>query len=72
MVRPYLTAISTVVKAHGWQGRVLIATTVTDKKLGADQSWQFWVTDPGGVRIEFHQHTENSSQRTGKDCIVTW
>lgn len=43
---------------------------VTEPKMGADQSWQMWVTDPGGVRIEFHQYTENSSQRTGQDCIL--
>ena len=41
---------------------------VTDKKLGSDQSWQSWTTDPGGVRIEFHQYTEQSSQITGRNC----
>ena len=43
-----------------------------DKKLGADQSWQVWVTDPNGVKIEFHQYTDNSSQRTGRVCEVNW
>ncbi len=43
---------------------------VTDKKLGADQSWQAWTTDPTGVRIEFHQYTPQSSQITGEDCVL--
>ena len=43
---------------------------VTEPRLGADQSWQMWITDPGGVRIEFHQYTGQSSQITGNDCIL--
>ncbi len=43
---------------------------VTDKKLGADQSWQIWTTDPSGVRIEFHQYTDRSSQVTHEDCML--
>ena len=42
----------------------------TEKKLGADRSWQAWVTDPSGVRIEFHQYTPESSQVTGRDCVL--
>ncbi len=42
----------------------------TPKKLGADNSWQFWTTDPSGVRIEFHQYTERSSQITRENCIL--
>jgi glyoxylase I family protein len=44
--------------------------TVSEKTLGSDQSWQIWTEDPSGVKIEFHQYTEASSQRTGRDC--TW
>lgn len=44
----------------------------TEKKLGADQSWQAWLTDPSGVRIELHQYTPASSQVTGATCHVTW
>ena len=43
---------------------------VTEKKLGVDGSWQIWTTDPSGVRIEFHQYTEQSSQVTARDCIL--
>lgn len=42
----------------------------TPKKLGADQSWQIWVTDPSGVRIEFHQYTAKSSQLTHENCVL--
>jgi glyoxylase I family protein len=43
---------------------------VSAKKLGADESYQAWVTDPAGVRIEFHEYTEKSFQITGDDCIL--
>ncbi len=43
---------------------------VSEKKLGADQSWQAWTTDPSGVRIELHEYTEKSSQLTGTDCVM--
>ena len=45
---------------------------VTGEKLGADQSWQAWVTDPAGARVELHEYTERSSQTTGRDCVVDW
>ena len=44
----------------------------TEKKLGADQTWQTWIKDPDGIDIEFHQYTVKSSQLTGADCIVDW
>lgn len=44
----------------------------TDKKLGADNSWQSWTTDPNGVRIEFHQYTDQSMQLNGGTCVVNW
>lgn len=42
----------------------------TEKKLGSDQSWQIWTSDPSGVRIEFHQYTPDSSQVTHNNCIL--
>ncbi|WP_269526479.1 VOC family protein [Coraliomargarita parva] len=42
------------------------------KKMGADNSWQVWVTDPNGVRIEIQQYTAQSRQITGGQCIVNW
>jgi lactoylglutathione lyase/glyoxylase I family protein len=46
--------------------------SVTDKALGADQSWQFWCKDPDNTALEFHQYTEKSSQLTGATCDVNW
>lgn len=43
---------------------------VGEKKLGADHAYQAWVTDPSGVRIEFHEYTEKSTQLTGENCIL--
>lgn len=31
----------------------------------ADHAWQFWIADPDGNPIEFHQFTENSLQLRG-------
>ena len=39
-------------------------------KTGADQSLQFWVTDPSGVRFEFHQYTGRSAQFDGSHRAV--
>lgn len=35
---------------------------VDEKKLGKDQSWQAWLVDPDGNRIELHQYTPESWQ----------
>jgi len=45
---------------------------VSEPRLGADQSWQMWLSDPDGTRIEIHQYTPASFQFTGQDCIVNW
>lgn len=44
----------------------------TDKKLGCDKSWQSWTKDPSGVKIEFHQYTDESLQYRGGVCEVDW
>lgn len=43
---------------------------VGEKKMGADHAWQAWLTDPDGVRIELHEYTAESCQKTGKSCIL--
>jgi predicted enzyme related to lactoylglutathione lyase len=43
---------------------------VSDKKMGADQSWQAWLKEPSGMPIELHEYTEQSSQKTNADCIL--
>jgi catechol 2,3-dioxygenase-like lactoylglutathione lyase family enzyme len=35
---------------------------VSEPKLGKDQSWQAWITDPDGNRIELHDYTPQSWQ----------
>jgi catechol 2,3-dioxygenase-like lactoylglutathione lyase family enzyme len=45
---------------------------VGEKKMGADLSWQAWLEDPNGVKIELHEYTAESSQLTGRDCVVDW
>lgn len=44
---------------------------VSERKLGRDGSYQAWVTDPSGVRIEFHEYTDMSLQITGGVCDVS-
>jgi catechol 2,3-dioxygenase-like lactoylglutathione lyase family enzyme len=34
----------------------------TDPKLGKDRSWQAWITDPDGNRIELHDYNPDSKQ----------
>ncbi len=36
---------------------------VTDVKLGLDQSWQAWIVDPDGNRMELHGYTDESWQK---------
>lgn len=36
-----------------------------EPSLGADKAWQFWINDPDGNPIEFHQFTEGSMQLGG-------
>ena len=43
---------------------------ITDKEMGAANSWQAWITDPNGVKIELHQYTKKSCQILGNDCVV--
>ena len=42
---------------------------VGDKKMGGDNNWQAWITDPSGVRIEMMQYGETSTQFTGEPVI---
>jgi catechol 2,3-dioxygenase-like lactoylglutathione lyase family enzyme len=36
---------------------------VSDIKLGRDHSYQAWITDPDGNRIELHHYTDESWQK---------
>ncbi len=59
-----IDAVLQQVRAHGYEAG--------EKKLGADHSWQAWLEDPDGVRIELHQYTDESLQRRGGTCEVNW
>ncbi len=43
---------------------------VSPKSMGGDRSWQAWAEDPNGVKLEFHQYTERSSQTTGETVVL--
>ncbi|HEY8576254.1 MAG TPA: VOC family protein [Devosia sp.] len=47
---------------------------ITDKKLGVDGTWQAWVTDPNGVKLEIFQYTGDSLQfaAPGAVCQIDW
>ncbi len=45
---------------------------IANKKMGCDNSWQAWLTDPNGIKIELHQYTDNSCQVTGGDCEINF
>ncbi len=40
---------------------------VSDPHYGGDNSWQAWVTDPDGNRIELHSYTTDSLQAAWLD-----
>lgn len=45
---------------------------VTDKKFGCDETYQAWVTDPNGVKLELFEYTPASAQFTGGDRVADW
>lgn len=48
--------------------------TITDKKLGVDGTWQAWMADPNGVKLEIFEYTADSLQFKphGSVCQVNW
>ncbi len=59
-----INAVIDCLRNHGYE--------VGDKTLGTDHSWQAWTADPNGVRIEFHEYTQESMQLIGGTCVVDW
>ena len=43
---------------------------VSARKLGPDNAWQAWITDPSGVRIEMMQYSGASTHFTGHPVIL--
>ena len=48
------------------------ASPVTDKKFACDDTYQAWITDPNGVRIELFEYTAKSAQFVGGDRVADW
>jgi catechol 2,3-dioxygenase-like lactoylglutathione lyase family enzyme len=57
-----IDAVAKRLRDHGYEA--------SPTRRGGDQSWQIWTNDPAGVRIEFHQYTDKSSQLTRNDCVL--
>ena len=45
---------------------------ITPKKKACDDTWQAWIRDPNGVRIELFEYTAKSAQFTGGDRVADW
>ena len=45
---------------------------VTAKKYGVDDTWQAWLADPSGTRIELFEYTAKSAQFVGGDRTPDW
>ncbi|EAR50920.1 hypothetical protein OG2516_13646 [Oceanicola granulosus HTCC2516] len=45
---------------------------VTEPTKGVDETYQAWVTDPNGVKIELFEYTDRSAQFTGGDREANW
>jgi catechol 2,3-dioxygenase-like lactoylglutathione lyase family enzyme len=47
---------------------------ITDKKRGVDGTWQAWMADPNGVKLEIFEYTAESLQfkPSGGECQVNW
>jgi lactoylglutathione lyase/glyoxylase I family protein len=43
-----------------------------DKSKGCDDTWQSWITDPNGVKVELIQYTPDSAQLVGRDRVAHW
>ena len=40
--------------------------------MGCDQAYQFWMEDPNGLSLEFHEYAADCSQFTGCSVEATW
>ena len=49
-----------------------IAIRDNAKQFGVDDTWQAWIKDPSGTRIELFEYTEKSAQFVGGDREANW
>ena len=45
---------------------------ITKKKKACDDTYQAWIKDPNGVKIELFEYTDKSAQFVGGDRIADW
>ncbi|MGR3661630.1 MAG: VOC family protein [Paracoccaceae bacterium] len=45
---------------------------ITKKKKACDDTFQAWIKDPNGVKIELFEYTDKSAQFVGGDRIADW
>ena len=45
---------------------------VTAKKYACDDTYQAWIRDPDGVKIELFEYTDRSAQFIGRDRVADW
>jgi lactoylglutathione lyase/glyoxylase I family protein len=45
---------------------------ITKKKKACDDTYQAWIKDPNGVKIELFEYTDKSAQFTGGDRVADW
>jgi glyoxylase I family protein len=45
---------------------------VTPKKLACEDTFQAWISDPNGVKIELFEYTGKSAQFTRGDRVADW
>jgi lactoylglutathione lyase/glyoxylase I family protein len=45
---------------------------ITNKKYACDETYQAWVRDPNGVKIELFEYTDKSAQFKGGDRVADW
>jgi glyoxylase I family protein len=49
-----------------------LGVTARDKSKGCDDTWQSWIADPNGTKIELFQYTGESAQFVGRDRVAHW
>ena len=42
------------------------------KSMGVDETWQAWIKDPSGTKIELFEYTARSAQFVGGDREANW
>lgn len=45
---------------------------ITKKKFACDDTYQAWIKDPNGVKIELFEYTDKSAQFVGGDRVADW